>query len=144
MRKLLMSVLVGVAMSASSFAGEGWLTNFNEAKALSAKTGKPILADFSGSDWCGWCMKLDREVFSTDTFKKYAKKNLVLLLVDYPQEKPQTAEVKQQNQDLMNKYGIRGFPTVLLLNKDGKELGRTGYQQGGPKKYIKHIKSLLK
>lgn len=144
MRKLLMSVLVGVVMSASAFAGEGWLTNFDEAKKLAAKTGKPILADFSGSDWCGWCMKLENEVFSQKEFKDYAKDNLILLLVDYPQNKPQTEAVKKQNQAMMATYGIRGFPTVLLLNKDGKEIARTGYRQGGAKDYVKYLKTLIK
>lgn len=148
MKKFLMSVCAGVLMTASSFAGEGWLTDFEEAKKLSEKTGRTILADFSGSDWCGWCIKLDKEVFATDEFKEYAKDNLVLLLVDSPNPrgeafKKQSDEVKKQNRELIQKYGIRGFPTVLFLDKDGEVVGRSGYQAGGPEKYISHIKSLL-
>ena len=143
MKKFLLSVIIGIAVSASSFAGEGWLTDYNEALNLSAKTGKPILADFSGSDWCGWCIKLDKEVFSHSSFKKYAKKNLVLLMLDFPQNKPQTASIKKQNKSLAEKYGIQGFPTVLLLDKNGKVISKTGYQAGGANKYVSHIKSLL-
>ena len=120
-----------------------WLTSLAEAKTEAAKRKVPILADFSGSDWCGWCMKLDEEVFSTPAFKKYASENLVLLLVDFPRDKPQTAEVKKQNSGLSDQFEIKGFPTVLLLNADGKLLARTGYQQGGAENYIKNLKKLL-
>ena len=74
-----------------------WLTSLAEAKAEAAKRKVPILADFSGSDWCGWCIKLDKEVFSTDAFRKYASENLVLLLVDFPRTKTQSDEIKKQN-----------------------------------------------
>ena len=145
MKKFLMSVCAGVLMTASSFAGggEGWLTNFEEAKKISAETGKPILADFSGSDWCGWCIKLDNEVFKKEAFKKYAKDNLVLLMVDYPSSTPQSAEIKKQNEGLATQYRIQGFPTVLILDKDGKVIKKTGYEAGGPTNYVKMIKKSI-
>ncbi|TAN37285.1 MAG: thioredoxin family protein [Verrucomicrobia bacterium] len=126
-------------------AGEGnWLTDFTKAKAEAATRKVPILADFSGSDWCGWCMKLDREVFTQPEFQAYAKEHLVLFLADFPSHKPQTDAVKKQNQMLAEHYGIQGYPTVLLLDATGKILGRTGYQPDGAAAYVKHLQSLLK
>jgi thioredoxin-related protein len=120
-----------------------WMTNFEKAKALSKKTKKPILIDFTGSDWCGWCIRLDEEVFSKDAFKDYAKKNLVLLEIDFPRRKAIDADTKAQNEALAQKYGIRGFPTILLTDHKGEVIETTGYQQGGAKAYVKHIKGLL-
>lgn len=139
------TILVLFAAGASRvLAVEGWLTDFEQAKAEAAKKNLPILADFSGSDWCGWCIRLDREVFSQPEFKEFAQNNVVLFLADFPNSKTQTAEVKAQNQALSERYGIQGFPTVLLLDETGKVIGRTGYQKGGPKAYVEHLKSILK
>ena len=121
-----------------------WLTSLAEAKAEAAKRKVPILADFSGSDWCGWCIKLDKEVFSTDAFRKYASENLVLLLVDFPRTKTQSDEIKKQNNELAEKFGIEGFPTILLLDAGGALLGRTSYLSGGGDNYVMHLRKLLK
>ncbi|MEI6563606.1 MAG: thioredoxin family protein [bacterium] len=120
-----------------------WLTSLETAKTEAAKRNVPILADFSGSDWCGWCIKLDKEVFSTPAFKKYASENLVLLLVDFPNKKHQTAEIKKQNAQLQKKLGIQGYPTVVLMDAEGQVLGQTGYQPGGGEKYVAHLQELL-
>lgn len=126
-------------------AGEGkWLTDFEKATKVAAKEGVPILANFSGSDWCGWCIRLDREVFSKKAFQKYADKNVVLFLADFPSKSKQPDAVKAQNAKLAEKYGIRGFPTVLLLDAEGEIQARTGYQPGGADGYIRHLESLLK
>lgn len=127
----------GVVVKAATDEKAHWLTSFAEAKVEAAKRNVPILADFSGSDWCGWCMKLDKEVFSTPAFAKYAAGNLVLLLVDFPEEKPQTDEVKKQNSALSDQFAIKGFPTVLLLDAEGKLLARTGYLRGGRRVILK-------
>jgi len=121
-----------------------WLTSFAEAKVEAAKRKVPVLADFSGSDWCGWCMKLDKEVFSTEVFQKYASENLVLLLVDFPRKKPQSDEIKKQNNDLAGKFDVQGFPTILLLDAEGKVLARTSYLAGGGDNYVMHLRKLLK
>lgn len=143
MKKLLICLAI-LGFAAIGFGAEGWLTDFEAAKKLAAEKNLPILADFSGSDWCGWCIKLDNEVFSQDEFKAYAKDNIVLFLADFPSRKPQPAEIKKQNKALSEKYGIRGFPTVLLLDAEGEVLERTGYQKGGAAAYVEHIKDLLK
>jgi len=135
-------LLLGIVSCAN--AGEGWLTDFEAAKKEAAEKGLPILADFSGSDWCGWCIRLDNEVFSQPEFKAYAKENVVLFLADFPNSTPQSDEIKAQNKKLSNQYGISGFPTVLLLNADGSVINKTGYQRGGAAAYVEHIKNLFK
>ena len=161
--RMLLVVLVGVAVVAhgETVAGStgtatkvglgpaketeasSWLTSLDEAKKAAATRGVPILVDFSGSDWCGWCMKLDKEVFSQQAFKDFAKTNVVLLLVDFPRHKALAANLKEQNRKLADTYGIRGFPSVLLLDATGKLLAQTGYQPGGAGKYVEHLKALL-
>ncbi len=138
-------IALGVSLCAlAAAAGESWLTDFAQAKKTAAETQRPVLVDFSGSDWCGWCIKLDQEVFSQAAFKAYAASNLVLLLADYPRKKEQPAELKKQNEGLAETYAIRGFPTILLLDAAGKELARTGYRAGGAEAYVEHLKQLLK
>jgi len=120
-----------------------WLTNLEAAKKEAAVKQLPILVNVAGSDWCGWCIKLDSEVFSKREFKEYAKENLVLVLADFPSRKKQSDAIKQQNKTLAGKYGVQGFPTVLLLDANGKVLARTGYREGGAEKYVAHLKKAL-
>lgn len=143
MKKWLMALIVA-AVGVSSFAGEGWLTDFEKAKAMAKEKNRHILIDFSGSDWCGWCIKLDKEVFQQQAFKDFADDNLVLMLADFPRDKSkQGAEVQKQNEKLAKEFGVRGFPTVFVLAPDGSVVGKTGYQKGGPEAYVEHIKQLI-
>jgi protein disulfide-isomerase len=120
-----------------------WLTDFEEAKDLAGRKNLPILVNFSGSDWCGWCMKLSNEVFTQSAFLKYADENLVLFLADFPRQKKQDEAIRSQNEKLARRFGLRGFPTVLILDARGNELARTGYQYGGAEKYVEHLKGLI-
>lgn len=139
-----LTVLAAVAISAGAFASEGWETDFEKAKAKAKAENKHILIDFSGSDWCGWCVKLDKEVFSKDAFKAYAKENLVLVLADFPRDKSgQSAKLQAQNDKLAKEFGVRSFPTVFVLDSAGKPVAKTGYQAGGPEAYVEHIKKLI-
>lgn len=120
-----------------------WLTDFAAAKTKAAAEGKDILINFSGSDWCGWCIKLDEEVLSKDYFKINAPKYFVLVNADFPNDKSKISpETQKQNEALMKEFGIQGFPTVLLLDAEGKPYVGTGYQDGGPEKYIQHLMQL--
>lgn len=150
--KTILATLGILVLAAGAWAAPGkeakvpeakWLTDWAKAKELATKHNRPILINFSGSDWCGWCHKLEGEVFSKDAFLDYAKKNLVLFVADFPRSKPQKAEVKEQNAKLAKQYGIRGFPTILLVDSAGKALAQTGYQRGGAEKYVEHLKGLL-
>jgi protein disulfide-isomerase len=92
-----------------------WLTDFTKAQAEAKAGDKLLLLDFTGSDWCGWCRRLQAEVFSQPEFEEYAKKHLVLMAVDFPRAKPLTAEVRKQNATLAQKFEIEGFPTIVIL-----------------------------
>ncbi|MEO0508446.1 MAG: thioredoxin family protein [Verrucomicrobiota bacterium] len=125
-------------------AGSGdWMTEFDAAAAKAKAEKKPMLLDFTGSDWCGWCIKLDKEVFSQSAFKDYAGDNLVLVELDFPSRKKQSAELQAQNKALAEKYGIRGYPTIVLLTPEGDLIEKTGYRRGGPEKYVDHIRELI-
>ncbi len=121
-----------------------WTEDYKAALKTAKEKNMPVLVNFTGSDWCGWCVRLDKEVFSRKDFQKYAKKNLILLKIDFPRSRKQSDELKKQNEKLAGKFGIRGFPTILILDEDGKVLAQTGYQPGGAKNYVKHLKKLIK
>jgi len=106
--------------------------DFDGALAKAKASGLPLLVDFTGSDWCSWCIKLDKEVFDKTEFEQWAKGRVVLLKLDYPRRKPQTPAIKTRNAELSKKYGVKGFPTIFLLDGDGNKFGRLGYAEGGP------------
>ncbi|MBL8750029.1 MAG: thioredoxin family protein [Planctomycetes bacterium] len=121
-----------------AFAQESnWLTSFEEAKAAAKKEQKVILADFTGSDWCGWCIKLKDEVFSKPEFQEWAAKKVVLLELDFPRKTQLAEELKKQNDELLKQFGVQGFPTILFLDAEGKQVGKLGYAKGGPANWIK-------
>jgi thioredoxin-related protein len=142
--KSYIAVIAALAICGGAIAAEGWMTDFEKAKETAKTQNRHILIDFSGSDWCGWCIKLDKEVFSQPAFKEYADDNLVLMLADFPNDKSkQSAQVQKQNKKLADEFGVNGFPSVFVLSPDGKVVGRTGYQPGGPEAYVKHIKKII-
>lgn len=138
--KSLVTVFVAFALtSLASAAKEGWTSNLEAAKAQAKKENKKILLDFTGSDWCIWCKKLDAEVFSKQEFKDYAAKRLVLVEVDFPQRSQLPAATKKQNDALQAKYRVQGFPTIVVTNATGTKVAQTGYVEGGPKAFIKSL-----
>lgn len=120
-------------------AAEGWTTDYEAAKKQAAKEGKDILMDFTGSDWCIWCIRLKNEVFSKEAFKKEALKQFVLLELDYPRKTQLEPKLKAQNEKLRVEFAIQGYPTIMLTDATGKAYAKTGYQPGGPKKYLEHL-----
>lgn len=139
--KLTLLIFAVSLLSGSLMAGE-WHTDYNKAVAESEATGNPIFMLFTGSDWCGWCIKLEKEILSKEAFLNYAKKDLVLLKLDFPRKKELSAEEKAKNKELANKYGIKGFPTIVLLKK-GKAVGQIGYMKYSPEKYVEYVKANL-
>ena len=120
-----------------------WKTDLGKAIELAKKEQKAVLVNFTGSDWCQWCFKLSKEVFSTKEFKEYAQNNLVLVKIDFPQSIPQSNQTKMYNQSLAQRFGVQGFPTILIFNNEGKPVAKTGYMPGGPVNYINQIKNIL-
>ena len=143
MKTIFCAMMIAMTFVTATVAENLWGTNFEAAKEAAAERGVPILVDFTGSDWCGWCIRLKEEVFEKDAFLEYAKENLVLLELDFPMQTELPEELREQNEELRERYQIRGFPTILLLDAEGEELARTGYQAGGPEKYIEHLQELL-
>ena len=128
----------------SASAKPGWFTSYELAQKEASSKNRLLLMDFTGSDWCGWCIMLDKEVFSKPEFKEYASKNLVLLELDFPRSKKMPPETAKQNERLAVKYGIQGFPTVVVFDSNGKPLGALGYQAGGPQAFIAQLEKLRK
>lgn len=143
MKKLLKLTCL-LLLSTGLASAETWLTSWDQAVAQSKKTGHPILMDFTGSDWCIWCQRLKKEVFTTPEFKAWAEKNVVLLELDFPQSTPQADSLKKQNAQLAEKYNIEGYPTVLIVDATGKVKAQTGYEKGGPSAWIDKAEKLLK
>jgi len=136
-------LMIVFAVAGSAHAAEGWNTSLKQAITASKKTGKPILLNFTGSDWCEWCFKLKEEVFSKPTFKKWAHENVVLLEADFPRQSPQPTALKRQNEALAMHYNIRGFPTILFIDAEGNVLGRSGYMQGGADAWTSHAQQIV-
>ena len=127
-----------------ALAKSGWVEDFDKGLAQ-AKTEKKIaLADFTGSDWCVWCQRLDKEIFSQKEFKDYAKDKLVLVEVDFPQTKPLPKAKQEKHDALAKQYEIKGFPTVLVFAADGKKIGQLGYTEGGPAAFIAALEAITK
>src|SRR3982751_1499872 len=120
-----------IGLTSGMFAAGDWETDYGKALAKARTENKRVLLDFTGSDWCGPCIELRKKVFSQPEFRAYAEKNLVFVEIDYPQRKKQSAELKKQNEKLSKQYGIdeKGFPTIVLLDRDGKVIREfTGYE----------------
>lgn len=144
MKKLLIAVAVGCVWLQTQAADLNWGTDLPKALTQAKSDKKMVLLDFTGSDWCSWCIKFDKDTLSTDKFAAYAKAHLELVTLDFP-NKPQNAELKSANAALQKKYNVEGFPTFVLLNADGKEvLRQVGYLRGGPEAFIAKLETVSK
>jgi thioredoxin-related protein len=144
MKKLTLSLLLVSLALAVRAAELEWLTDLPKAQAKAKQDKKIVMLDFTGSDWCGWCIKLNKEVFSTPEFAAYAKTNVVLVEVDFPRRKKLSEEQQKANNALQEKYGVQGYPTLIVLNGDGKKIGELGYMPGGPKPFLAELDKLKK
>ncbi|MEM9080547.1 MAG: thioredoxin family protein [Verrucomicrobiota bacterium] len=129
-------------MVPAAFSALTWVKDFEEGKRLAAESGKDLLVDFTGSDWCHWCVKLKEEVFEKEGFEKVAER-YVLVELDFPQaEELVTPEQRAANEKVAEEYRVQGFPTILLVDSKGRPFGRTGYVEGGPEAYLEHLDEL--
>ena len=142
-RALLVAV-AALAISSSADAKPNWETDYKKAQEEAKVANKLLLVDFTGSDWCGWCIRLDKEVFSKPQFRDYATKNLVLLEIDFPRTKEQSVALRKQNEELAGEYQVQGFPTIIVLNSEGKKVGELGYMDGGVSAFIAVLERLRK
>ena len=145
---LLIGLLLFFVFGSNGVASEKpdnlWQTNFLAAQAQAIKENKLLLLDFTGSDWCGWCKKLKKEVFSQELFKKEAPKDFVLVELDFPKKSQLDEKLTKQNQALSKFYAISGFPAIVLTDTEGVEFARSGYQAGGPQAYLDHLQGFVK
>ncbi len=150
MKKIYLIAVFCICLVSAQAQELKWHTDVKEAIAIGNKENKPLMLFFTGSDWCGWCIRLQKEVLLTPEFTKWAKEKVVLVELDYPRSVPQTPEVRQQNYEIQNAFGVQGYPTVYFATaatKDGKVnfqgLGKTGYVPGGPVAWLEVANGIL-
>lgn len=152
-------IFISSVVKAQSESTDGltWHTDVMKANEVSKSTNKPIFAFFTGSDWCGWCKKLQADVFSKSEFIQWAKKNVVLLELDFPRGKTLSPELQQQNNSLQQTFQVRGYPTIWIFNlnksADGQKFdidsfGSLGYPQNAEPgreqvKFLEDAKSIF-
>lgn len=140
MKRLISLLFLAIAPAAF---GEGeWLTDIHPALDKAAAEHKLVMLDFTGSDWCGWCKKLKAEVFDQPEFKDFAKENLICVEVDFPRMKQLSADQQEANNSLARTYGIRGYPTIIIVDSMARKVGQSGYVAGGPKKFIETLEHI--
>ena len=152
MKKILSILLVLFSLNLVAQENElEWHTDVTKAINISMETEKPLFFFFTGSDWCGWCIRLQKEVFFKPEFTKWAKENVVLVELDYPRKKAQSKELKAQNSQLQQQFQVRGYPTIWFVKADKNssgqvnlsQLGKTGYVKGGPSVWISGAAQIL-
>ncbi|NMH27180.1 thioredoxin family protein [Flavobacterium silvaticum] len=153
MKKILLILLFIVSPMLIQAQELKWYTNLDEAVKVSEKSKKPLLLFFTGSDWCGWCIRLQNEVLKTPEFTAWAKENVVLVELDFPRRTPQPDAIRNQNAQLQQFFGVRGYPTVWFAkanfdktaNKmNFEQLGKTGYVAGGPAAWLQGANQIIK
>ena len=151
MKKTLLTLLFILGSYAVEAQELVWNNNLKNSIEISNKTKKPLLLFFTGSDWCGWCIRLQTEVFKPPEFKKWANENVVLVELDFPRRTVLAPEITEQNNQLQQFFAVQGYPTVWFVNatlNDGKinidKLGSTGYLAGGPKVWVDNANGILK
>ncbi len=145
MKKTVLVLLGCLALVQARAAELSWTTDLPKALEQAKTEKKLVLLNFTGSDWCPWCIKFDKEVFSTPEFAQYAKDHLVLVMVDFPRRKELSAQLQDANKALQKKYAVDGFPTYVVLSAEGQEVGRqVGYAPGGPKAFVEKLDGFKK
>lgn len=140
-------LLIATVLFSSLVFSQDWKFDFEEAKQLANEENKNIILVFSGSDWCAPCIKLDRNIWQSEAFKKEANANWIIVKADFPRKKANQLEDSQteKNRKLAEKYNVEGsFPLVVILDKSGKILSKMGYKNVSPEEYIKMIHAVEK
>jgi protein disulfide-isomerase len=143
MKALAVTLLAAWTVLSAGAAELEWMTDLAKAKTQAKAEKKMVLMDFTGSDWCPPCMILEKNVFSTPEFGAFAKDNLVLVRVDFPRKKKLAPELQKANEELAKQFGVTVFPTVVVLNSEGKQISKEeAYQRTGAKEYIANLQKL--
>jgi len=144
---MLKRLLFFLTLFASVLAtAQDWHKDYNDALKQAKAEDKPIVLVFSGSDWCAPCKKLDRDIWTSEEFKKFSSEKYVLYRADFPRKKVNQLPQEQlnQNKELAERYNTTGYyPLGLVLDKSEQVLGKTGYQKISPMAYIDVLNSFL-
>ncbi|HMF45410.1 MAG TPA: thioredoxin family protein [Candidatus Udaeobacter sp.] len=144
-RLFLVAAVVSLVFAAFARAESSWLHDYSKAREEAKANHKLLFLNFTGSDWCGWCIKFDKDVLSQPQFKNFAHDNLVLVELDFPRRKSQPVEEKKQNMQLAQQYEVLGFPTIVVLNSSGQKVWQfDGYFSEGPDAFIEQLQKLPK
>ena len=150
MKKIIIAAFLIVGSISMEAQEIKWETNLEAATKVSLKTKKPLMLFFTGSDWCGWCIRLQKEVFTTPEFASWAKQNVVLVELDFPRRTPQNEKIKMQNAQMQQLFQVQGYPTIWLVNPTKvkekfnlDKLGSTGYVAGGPSAWLATADQIL-
>ncbi|WNH11276.1 thioredoxin family protein [Thalassobellus suaedae] len=153
MKRLIIVLLLTVTIALNSFAQKKltWHTDMDKAYEIATKENKPLLLFFTGSDWCGWCIKLQNEVLKTADFEKWAKDNVILVELDFPKRKALDKKLQIQNRQMQQMFQVRGYPSIHFAKPEktveGKKslskLGDTGYVRGGAKKWLEVANNIV-
>lgn len=144
-RLFLVAAVVSLGFASFARAESTWLHDFSKAQEEAKANHKLLFLNFTGSDWCGWCIKFDKEVLSQPKFKDFAHDNLVLMELDFPRRKSLPTEVQKQNRELAQLYEVMGFPTIVVLNSSGQKVWQfDGYFPGGPEAFVEQLQKLPK
>ena len=143
MQQLKHLLWIGILLVTATTNAASWLTDLNAGRAQAQQEGKFVMVNFTGSDWCPWCIKLRQEIFTQPEFESFASRNLVLVEIDFPKRTPQTAAVQKANASLVTQYNVDGFPSLVFLNPQGKVVHRGGYQPGGARPFVQEMTKVL-
>jgi thioredoxin-related protein len=144
-RFFLVAAALALVFASFARAESDWLHDYNKAQEEAKTNHKLLFLNFTGSDWCGWCIKFDKDVLSQPQFKNYAHDNLVLVELDFPRSKSQPTQEKKQNVQLAQQYEVLGFPTIVVLDSNGQKVWQfDGYFSGGPEAFIAELQKLPK
>lgn len=141
---LLAIVLVALPALAAPQPTAVWTTDLTAAQLRAKAEGKAVLLNFTGSDWCGWCIKLRKDVFLKPEFEAYARTNLVLVEVDFPKRKELPPEMQKANRRLAQQFQVQGYPTLILVDASGAKLGAVNYGNGGTRTFIAEVEKVLR
>jgi thioredoxin-related protein len=144
MKRIVTACLFATVLSVCA-EPSAWLIDFEAAKKKASAEKKNLLVNFTGSDWCGYCIQLDKEVFRKEAFLNGVMDKFVLVTIDFPEDESKVDDrTRAQNEELQEKYRVDGYPTILLADSTGRPFAFTGYQEGGAEKYVAHLDDLLK
>lgn len=140
---LLTATIFSLNVYAANESQIEWLTDYTQALEVAKKEHKPVILLFTGSDWCTWCKKLEREVLQQNEFASMCANEFIFVKVDFPHNPRLPSEVEREHRGLKNRYGVRGLPKMVMLNEKQEQIAYVGYRRGGPKAFAEHLLETL-